>query len=382
MQKHTSGGRALPSDRADQPEQRLQITFTKNDAMHAMKYRDMVDSHTNGWRTCELLLPGIDDAAWFEQWCNELDRASGCLVVFTRSYRARVRRHAVTALRMEADAILKRVRQDAQFKVFVLDPSCARQDYANLKLFLELGVESMQVEPWREFLARQPQEGYNEDENHPLDSWRDAEAGSGIVQAALRERSSVQRQLVQRGEGNDNHAPMQLLVCFTPGDKAHAEHYKDMVNLHTSGWRLCELTVPHSDAAASAMRNDLNRASGCLVVFTQSYRSTANIHRRSGLRTQATAVLKRAKRDRHFKLFVLDPSCVGQDYANLNLYLELNVSRMNVQLLSKFIATWSQPTPCQLHDVGQLHNQSQWSTFMAFLCAGGNMHNPVGVDFC
>ena len=48
--------------------------------------------------------------------------------------------------------------------------------------------------------------------------------------------------------------------------------------------------------------------------------------------------MRRARRDKSFRLFVLDPSIVGQDYANLKLYLDLNVQNMNFELWQKFMA--------------------------------------------
>jgi hypothetical protein len=321
-----------------QPEQhRLQMTFTAADAMHAMKYRDMVDSHTAGWRTCELLLPGIDDTTWFEHWCRDLDRASGCLVVLTTNYRARISRQTRTALRMEAEAILARMRRDQRFKLFVLDPNSARQDYANLKLYLELDVQSMNVEPWREFVAPR----------------RQGIVAGAIVQSVLTFGTGVGPRETPREESGgpssstqspsselahvaaEDHSQRQLQMTFTSSDEVHVNNYRDMVNTHTSGWRASDRLIANNDDMSSwswfeRWQRDLDRASGCLVVFTTNYRTCVTSHARTALRKQAKAILTRIRRDRRFKLFVLNPDSVGQDYANLKLYLELDVQSMNV----------------------------------------------------
>ena len=151
MQTPFAGVQAEGGERLPQLHS-IQITFASSDAVHAMKYRDMVDSHTNGWRATELLMPGIDDTTWFERWSEGLSTASACLVVFTDVYRKRISARRRTALHVEADAIVRRMRRDRHFKVFVLDPVAVGQDYANLKLYLDLNQPSMNVEVWREYL--------------------------------------------------------------------------------------------------------------------------------------------------------------------------------------------------------------------------------------
>jgi len=361
--RHTQG-MVLELNNKQPVQHRLQITFTAADAMHAMKYRDMVDSHTAGWRCCELLLPGIDDTTWFEHWCRDLDRASGCLVVLTSNYRARVSLQKRTALRMEAEAILARMRRDQHFKLFALDPNSAGQDYANLKLYLELDVQSMDVESWREFIARRRQGIVAED----------------IVQSVLTFGTGVGRRETPREESGgpststqspsselahvaaEGHSQRQLQMTFTSDDEVHANNYRDMVNTNTSGWRASDRLIANNDGMTSSScfeiwKRDLNQASGCLVVFTTNYRTCVTSYARTALRKQAKAILTRIRRDRRFRLFVLDPDSVGQDYANLKLYLELDVQSMNVVRWRDVLAQRPRPAGASLEsNVHRLRN--------------------------
>ena len=93
--------------------------------------------------------------------------------------------------------------------------------------------------------------------------------------------------------------------------------------------------------AAFGPEEDLDAANACLVIFTDSYRACFDEGRTSALCKEAKAILRRARRDPNFKLFVLDPSIVGQDYANLKLYLDLDVQSMNVELWQTFMARGS-----------------------------------------
>jgi len=122
----------------------------------------MVNTHTVGWRMCEMLAPGLSsrDASWFARWCRSLDAASACLVVFTPNYLASANLTEHSNLRLEAAMIQKRLRRLHQrrlyrrnsFRLFVLDPYQVGQDYANLKLYLEHGEASLNVEEWLSFI--------------------------------------------------------------------------------------------------------------------------------------------------------------------------------------------------------------------------------------
>ena len=52
---------------------------------------------------------------------------------------------------------------------------------------------------------------------------------------------------------------------------------------------------------------------------------------------EAEAIKERLARDPAFKLFALDPTKTGQDYANLRLYLEKGETYMNKQAWEAFI---------------------------------------------
>lgn len=142
----------LEPERPPAPVRRLQISFASEDAMHALKYYDMVQQHTDGWSVCELMPPGVSDSAWFERWNSGLESASACLIIFTAQYKESANRASKTALRMEAAQIQKRMRRDKSFRVLVLDPMQVGQDYANLKLYLDHGELRINEGDWRTFI--------------------------------------------------------------------------------------------------------------------------------------------------------------------------------------------------------------------------------------
>jgi hypothetical protein len=94
---------------------------------------------------------------------------------------------------------------------------------------------------------------------------------------------------------------------------------------------MCEMLAPglsSRDASWFARWcRSLDAASACLVVFTPNYLASANLTEHSNLRLEAAMIQKRLRRLRQrrlyrrnsFRLFVLDPYQVGQDYANLKL---------------------------------------------------------------
>lgn len=57
---------------------------------------------------------------WFQAWSEKLFQASGVVILYTKKYREKF--HQVTALRQEANAILKKCEADPSFLMYVLDP--------------------------------------------------------------------------------------------------------------------------------------------------------------------------------------------------------------------------------------------------------------------
>jgi len=136
----------------------LQISFASADAMHALKYYDMITQHSDDWMVCEMLSPGLADDGWFGRWCCGLQSASACLVIFTPNYRDAITQEEMTPLRLEAAEIKRRVQGIRQvfglspLRVFVLNPFHVGQDYANLKLYLERNEPSLNVNEWLNFI--------------------------------------------------------------------------------------------------------------------------------------------------------------------------------------------------------------------------------------
>lgn len=56
-------------------------------------------------------------AGWFEEWCEALIPASGCVVIFTDTYRRKVQAHS--PLRLEAKCLQQRLKIDPSFKLYV-----------------------------------------------------------------------------------------------------------------------------------------------------------------------------------------------------------------------------------------------------------------------
>ena len=160
----------------DDNDRCLHTSFASSDAMHAMKYRDMVsapsqlnmpfphthhrpctqvDKHTDGWTMYPLVPPGISDGTWFARWKRGVERADGVLIIFTDAYR----HQAMTggphcAIHIEAQAILTRWRRDHTFKVYALNPSHPGEDYANLRFQLQqVDLLGMNADRWIEFIT-------------------------------------------------------------------------------------------------------------------------------------------------------------------------------------------------------------------------------------
>jgi hypothetical protein len=57
---------------------------------------------------------------WFTAWSEKLFQASGVVILYTKTYREKF--HQGTALRQEANAILKKLEADPSFLMYVLDP--------------------------------------------------------------------------------------------------------------------------------------------------------------------------------------------------------------------------------------------------------------------
>lgn len=103
------------SDGDSQPSQPrlLQCSFATEEAMAAMKFRDVVD--VAGWAACKLIDDDTDVVdAWLPEWQAGLDAASACLVVFSAAYCAKLQQPGVGgSCRMEAQAIFERLERYA-----------------------------------------------------------------------------------------------------------------------------------------------------------------------------------------------------------------------------------------------------------------------------
>ena len=79
--------------------------------MGAMKFRDVVAQKVDDWSFVELIEPGVNDKSWFLRWCAQLDKASAAVIIFTDTYKRKMKIVDTGGCRMEAFAIRKRLQR-------------------------------------------------------------------------------------------------------------------------------------------------------------------------------------------------------------------------------------------------------------------------------
>ena len=130
-------------------EQRLHVSFARENAMELLQYKDQVD-HCVGWRNQKLLSPRIDAHKWFESWQADLEKSDAVLVLCSEIYYSKLDKGPTAPIYREAEAICRHKDANPDFMVFAFDPGTEGQGPLALEHALKNGEPGAHEHAWRD----------------------------------------------------------------------------------------------------------------------------------------------------------------------------------------------------------------------------------------
>ena len=108
---------------------------------------------------------------------------------------------------------------------------------------------------------------------------------------------------------------------FASPDSMQCMKFRDAVDKTANGWEMVKLISPGVSDKSWLLRwrQQLDRSSACLIVFTDEYRRKMNIVDTGGCRMEAKSILERLESDPTFRIFALDMTKPGQGPNDLAL---------------------------------------------------------------
>jgi len=131
----------------------IQNSFASEDGLHLAKYR-CAAGKVHGWQMCDLLNNAVADSSWLQRWKQQLDAATGVLIIFSEAYRQKCNSDPATACMKEAELIQNRLSSDPTLRIFAMDPGIPGQDDNAFRCLLADNETSMNQDGWLKFLNK------------------------------------------------------------------------------------------------------------------------------------------------------------------------------------------------------------------------------------